>query len=613
MPTYSIDGPDGKTYSIDGPAGATREQVIAQIQARMTPQKEAPYTGQILPFSRDEQGQTHLAVPGFMKGIVDAAKAPGDVYSGKLQAGSPEAESAARDVAGLVAGGGAGGKPKDFVANPASGALDRLGADVKGAKTADTMQNTVKGTIGAAKQDIAGAPAIGDRELAEQVGKGLGEQYSAVKGSEAQAHNLAKEIGETVDVRGISNIDDVRRIVGQYAGQLKKQGTDLAQGLRGEKLKGEREILDLREEIHNMQQADLAGEDLSDLDKAKLDLRAKRLENAQAQLTHKEGINANLNDQVKEAEATEKQYAKGGLPKEIHTGRDLIELKQFLNSVDPQKLSAVEVSQLKQQKETVDAALQEAGKVGTDISNAGKLPLTPGGPPKFSEQLAKANKLTEINAERYGGDAAKQLGVDKALLAATKKGAREGVDKHALSNIIAGVDNFPARIKNTGHVDWLRENLPKKDFDQLMANKLNDILEKVGTDPKALTESRELIDHILGPGIGLKGQKLTDLQTVFKELEAANVDLKMSPERYRNVNGLKARATNLLKSLFTLGKSGASSYAIEKGVKAATGPNAVGEAERLMQLRKELLKKPPSTIPGAAIGSVVGSGQMEQQ
>lgn len=33
MPTYTIDGPDGKTYSIDGPPGATQEQVIAQIKA----------------------------------------------------------------------------------------------------------------------------------------------------------------------------------------------------------------------------------------------------------------------------------------------------------------------------------------------------------------------------------------------------------------------------------------------------------------------------------------------------------------------------------------------------------------------------------------------------
>ena len=35
MPTYQIDGPDGKTYRIDGPAGATEEQIINAIQQRL--------------------------------------------------------------------------------------------------------------------------------------------------------------------------------------------------------------------------------------------------------------------------------------------------------------------------------------------------------------------------------------------------------------------------------------------------------------------------------------------------------------------------------------------------------------------------------------------------
>jgi hypothetical protein len=42
MPTYSIQGPDGKTYSIDGPAGASREDVIQAIQNRLHPVAAAP-------------------------------------------------------------------------------------------------------------------------------------------------------------------------------------------------------------------------------------------------------------------------------------------------------------------------------------------------------------------------------------------------------------------------------------------------------------------------------------------------------------------------------------------------------------------------------------------
>lgn len=40
MPTYSIQGPDGKTYSIDGPEGATREQVIYMIERRLREQSK---------------------------------------------------------------------------------------------------------------------------------------------------------------------------------------------------------------------------------------------------------------------------------------------------------------------------------------------------------------------------------------------------------------------------------------------------------------------------------------------------------------------------------------------------------------------------------------------
>ena len=35
MPTYSIQGNDGKTYSIEGPEGATEAEVIAAIEAEL--------------------------------------------------------------------------------------------------------------------------------------------------------------------------------------------------------------------------------------------------------------------------------------------------------------------------------------------------------------------------------------------------------------------------------------------------------------------------------------------------------------------------------------------------------------------------------------------------
>jgi len=42
MPLYQITGPDGKLYEIEGPEGATREEVIAAIQARLPPESTEP-------------------------------------------------------------------------------------------------------------------------------------------------------------------------------------------------------------------------------------------------------------------------------------------------------------------------------------------------------------------------------------------------------------------------------------------------------------------------------------------------------------------------------------------------------------------------------------------
>lgn len=46
MPTYSIQGPDGKTYSIDGPEGATRDQVIGEIKRQHREQNAPTYAGE---------------------------------------------------------------------------------------------------------------------------------------------------------------------------------------------------------------------------------------------------------------------------------------------------------------------------------------------------------------------------------------------------------------------------------------------------------------------------------------------------------------------------------------------------------------------------------------
>ena len=60
MPTYSIEGPEGQTYSIDGPEGATREQIIAAIQARLA-ERPDPITRESTALEEAARGLTTSA------------------------------------------------------------------------------------------------------------------------------------------------------------------------------------------------------------------------------------------------------------------------------------------------------------------------------------------------------------------------------------------------------------------------------------------------------------------------------------------------------------------------------------------------------------------------
>lgn len=64
---------------------------------------QQPYTGSILPFSVDAQGNSHFDPhAGILGSILGAVTAPGDVYTGKLDPLSPEANQRALDLATLI-------------------------------------------------------------------------------------------------------------------------------------------------------------------------------------------------------------------------------------------------------------------------------------------------------------------------------------------------------------------------------------------------------------------------------------------------------------------------------------------------------------------------------
>ena len=79
MPLYQITGPDGNLYEIEGPEGATRQQVIAAVQKRMSSQEDAGVESRLqqLRAEREELLKPKPTIGGnikeFGKGLVPGA------------------------------------------------------------------------------------------------------------------------------------------------------------------------------------------------------------------------------------------------------------------------------------------------------------------------------------------------------------------------------------------------------------------------------------------------------------------------------------------------------------------------------------------------------------
>jgi hypothetical protein len=76
--------------------------------AAPAPATDEPYSGTILPFSRDAQGNTSFDSNAGLLGVLKrAVTAPGDVVTGKVDPYSPEGESRAREMVGVITPGSA--------------------------------------------------------------------------------------------------------------------------------------------------------------------------------------------------------------------------------------------------------------------------------------------------------------------------------------------------------------------------------------------------------------------------------------------------------------------------------------------------------------------------
>ena len=207
MPTYSIDGPDGKIYSIDGPEGATREQVIAKIKEKQ-PQTEQPKERGVADKLLGLTGERYQTWPErAVRSVV------GGVAEG-LESGATLTKEALTDPA----------KYSQDVQDPAK-VLPAASLGLTGAPEAAEIAGGVVDAAAKAKQLRAVLPETAEIKKSAQAA------YKAVEdarliASEGSLNGLVSSVRAGLDQRLIS--DTVAPRTFQALQQLQKSGGDIS-------------------------------------------------------------------------------------------------------------------------------------------------------------------------------------------------------------------------------------------------------------------------------------------------------------------------------------------------------------------------------------------------
>lgn len=197
MPLYSIQGPDGKTYELEGPKGATREQVIAAIQAQMQGQRgglgssigsqlASTYRG-IDRSSSEESGFIENILSGFGSGVVNTGEMAALGGAALLE---EENELAAREKIQSAA---------DYL-RPEGGDQDAL------TYTIASGLGSVVGTLGAAAGATYGAGALGAGALGAGIAGLLAAGGVGVGAGAGEASERARAAGATEEERNAATL-----------------------------------------------------------------------------------------------------------------------------------------------------------------------------------------------------------------------------------------------------------------------------------------------------------------------------------------------------------------------------------------------------------------------
>jgi hypothetical protein len=188
MPLYQITGPDGNLYEIEGPEGATRQQVIAAVQKRMSSQEDTNAEARLqqLRAEREEMLKPKPTVGGsikeFGKGLVPGAinllESAGTGISALLP---DDTEKAAREKIKELAG--IAKKPFEAGAGYEDSVMRKLGEGL-----GSTLPFFAAGPLG-----LAGRVAAGGLGVA--AGAGEARESAEAKGATGEERRLATQLG----------------------------------------------------------------------------------------------------------------------------------------------------------------------------------------------------------------------------------------------------------------------------------------------------------------------------------------------------------------------------------------------------------------------------------
>ena len=547
-----------------------------------------------------------------MNGATGGQMPNGKLSLEELQDPVRAAQGTAGMALGALGGGGEAGALDQAATKAAPGAeaFARAGINLKGASTPDAIQDVLKAGVanqtGKVRAALPATPGADVSAQSANVGAGLEEKFSALKDLERQRWEHTRTLGEGIDATGVSNIDALRDIVGQDASNLKNRVTGSVRDLQAQQLSDQGEILDLRQKVLDLKAEQMRGEEgegPSALSEAQHELAQRRIQAAQDQLTHKERVYADRGEQIAHQQKMEAQTPKKGMPKEVRTAGDLINMKQELGKV---KTSTMDDTQLRAHIAKVDEVKSALDEIAKDNK-------------EFGKSYKTGNRLTMANAERYRGAAAKATGMDSKVVSTERRSDLPVVGKHAATNTQIQLGDIVKATNSKADIDYLAANMRPKAFQQFVSDKISTLLADAGSDAAKLRESRPLIDHMLNDNLGVKskeiGRQLDNLQAVLDKLapDQAGISLEMQPELYRGKNSSVGRALDGVKAamgtVFKHGKVGA--FEISKAGEALQQSGSA-EAKRLLALRKEMSAgrpKPPINLTGPAVGAFLGGSR----